>query len=246
MTILDSMPKEQAPEGEWVRESRFGRWFLSTNVWFRYVLSEAVLDLKQLLENSHSGTDTILDAGCGQGLAFVLLEEHFHPKTIIGVDIDKEQMQLAPEMAQRCQCEVKLENGTVYNLNISDSSIEMIFSHQLLHHTTNQARVLEEFFRILMPGGVLLLSESCRSFINSFLIRLLFRHPLHVQKTAAEYVELVKSTGFKIAENEIKTSRPWWSRKDFGLTEKIGLPRKQQEITEILMIARKPFLIGDH
>ena len=62
----------------------------------------AVWEFKQLLKNGHSGTDTILDAGCGQGLAFVLLEEHFHPRTIIGVDIDKEQMRLAPEMAKRC------------------------------------------------------------------------------------------------------------------------------------------------
>ena len=65
----------------------------------------------------------------------------------------------------------------------------MIFCHQLFHHISNQARVLEEFFRILMPGGVILISESCRSFINSFPVRLLFRHPMHVQKTAAEYVE---------------------------------------------------------
>lgn len=206
-------------------------------------MSEAVWELKQLLKNSHSGTDTILDAGCGQGLAFVLLEQHFQLKTIIGVDIDMEQISLAPEAAKRCQCEVKLENGTVYHLNSSDSSIDMIFSHQLFHHISNQNRVLEEFFRILMPGGIILISESCRSFINSFPVRLLFRHPMHVQKTAAEYVELVKSSGFKIDENEIKTSRPWWSRKNFGLTERIGLLQKRQEMTEILMIARKPHLI---
>jgi hypothetical protein len=71
-------------------------------------------------------------------------------------------------------------------------------------------------------------------------VRLLFRHPLQVHKTAEEYIELVKSIGFKIHDNDIKTSTPWWSRKDFGLTEKIGLPQKPREVTEILIIARKP------
>jgi ubiquinone/menaquinone biosynthesis C-methylase UbiE len=203
-------------------------------------LSESVCDFKQLLKNRIPGTDQILDAGCGQGLAFVLLEEHFQPRTIIGVDIDKEEISIAPETAKRCKCEVKLENGTVCNLNISDSSIDMIFSHQLLHHISDQTRALEEFYRILMPGGVILISESCRSFINSFPVRLLFRHPMHVQKTAEEYVELVQSIGFKIDDNDIKTSMPWWSRKDYGVTEKIGLSQKRQEVTEILMIARKP------
>ena len=239
MTIMDSIPKKHTSEKDWVRESRFGRWFLTTNIWFRYVLSESVCDFKQLLKNRIPGTDQILDAGCGQGLAFVLLAEHFQPKTIIGVDIDKEEISIAPETAKRCKCEVKLENGTVCNLNISDSSIDMIFSHQLLHHISDQTRALEEFYRILMPGGVILISESCRSFINSFPVRLLFRHPMHVQKTAEEYVALVQSIGFKIDDNDIKTSMPWWSRNDYGVTEKIGLSQKRQEVTEILMIARK-------
>lgn len=119
---MDSIPKKQTSEKDWVRESRFGRWFLTTNIWFRYVLSESVCDFKQLLKNRIPGTDQILDAGCGQGLAFVLLAEHFQPRTIIGVDIDKEEISIAPETAKRCKCEVKLENGTVCNLNISDSS----------------------------------------------------------------------------------------------------------------------------
>jgi len=240
MPITDSKSKEETSEEEWVRESRFGRWFLTTNTWFRYVLSEAVCDLKQLLNNRIPGTHQILDAGCGQGVAFGLLEEHFHPRTIIGVDIDREQMRLALEMAKRCKCEVKLENGTVCNLNIPDSSIDMIFSHQLFHHISDQTRVLQEFYRVLIPGGVILISESCRSFIHSFLVRLLFRHPMHVQKTAEEYVELVRSVGFKIDDHDIKTSMPWWSRKDYGVTEKIGLRQQSRDVTQILMIARKP------
>lgn len=241
MNSLDSILKKQPSNKDWVRESRFGRWFLSTNMWFQYVLSEAFFDLKQLLKHRLSGTHRILDAGCGQGLAFALLEQHFQPKTIIGVDIDKEEISLASEAAKHCTCEVKFENSTVCDLNIPDSSIDMIFCHQLIHHISDQSTALEEFYRILVPGGLILIGESCRSFINSFYVRLLFRHPLQVQKTADEYVELIKSIGFKINDNDIKTSRPWWSRKDFGLTEKIGLPQKQQEPTEILIIATKPY-----
>jgi ubiquinone/menaquinone biosynthesis C-methylase UbiE len=241
MNSMDSILKKQTSKKDWVRESRFGRWFLSTNIWFQYVLSEAFFDLKQLLKNRLSGTHRILDAGCGQGLAFVLLEQHFQPKTIIGVDIDKEEISLASEAAKRCKCEVEFENSTVCNLNIPGSSIDMIFCHQLIHHISDQSTALEEFYRILVPGGLILIGESCRSFINSFYVRLLFRHPLQVQKTADEYVELIKSIGFKINDNDIKTSRPWWSRKDFGLTEKIGLPQNRQEPTEILIIASKPY-----
>ena len=241
MNTLELLSKTHMAESEtdWVRESRFGRWFLSTNTWFQYVLSEAVFDLTQLLNNSVVEPRQILDAGCGQGLACSLLEQEYQPKTIIGVDIDAELIRLAPEAAKRCKCQVKFHQGSVCNLNISDNSIDMIFCHQLLHHLPDQSRALKELYRVLVPGGVVLIGESCRSFITSLVIRLLFRHPMQVQKTAEEYVELVKSIGFTIHDKDIKTSRPWWSRKDFGLTEKIGLPQPQ-EPTEIVMIARKP------
>lgn len=241
---MDLIPKKQASEQEWVPESRFGRWFLTTNIWFEYVLSEAVVDFKQLLNNRVSGTPQILDAGCHQGLAFDLLEKYFEPKTIIGVDVDKGVVSLAREAAKRCQCEVKCENGTVYDLDLPDSSIDVIFSHQLIHHLSDQDRALEEYYRVLTPGGIILIGESCRSFIHSLPVRLLFRHPLYVQKSADEYVELVKSHGFTVDDEDIKTSRPWWSRHDYGLTELLGLPQKKREPTEVLMIARKPELNG--
>ncbi len=237
---MDALEKSQTEEREWVRESRFGRWFLTTNIWFHYVLREAVVDFKQLLNNRLSGTTQMLDIGCHQGLAFELLEQHFQPKAIIGVDIDREFVVRAREMAQRCQCQVKCENGTVYNLDFPDASIDVIFSHQLLHHLSDQARALEEFYRVLVPGGIILVGESCRSFIHSLPVRLLFRHPKNVQKSADEYVELVKSFGFTVEDEDIKTSRPWWSRPDYGFTELLGWPQKQQEPTEVLMIARKP------
>ncbi len=241
MNSMDVIPKKQVSEQEWVRESRFGQWFQTTDIWYDYVLSEAIVDFKQLLGNSISETHQLLDIGCHQGLAFQLLEEHFRPKTIIGVDIDSEQIRLALEAGTRCLCQVKCEQGTVYNLGLSDNSIDVIFCHQLLHHLSDQTSALEELYRILVPGGVLLSGESCRSFLDLLWVRLFFRHPKQIQKTAHEFVELIKASGFQIREDDIKSSIPWWSRKDLGLSEKIGLLQKPQEPTEVLMVARKPF-----
>lgn len=240
MKPMDSIQNPQVLEEEWVRESWFGRWFLTTNIWFHYVLREAVLDLSQLLRHSISAPSQILDVGCHQGLAFQLLEQHFQPRRIIGIDIDKEQISFARDAAKRCQCPVKVEHGTVYHLNLPDNSIDVIFCHQLLHHLSEQTKALQELYRVLAPGGVVLIGESCRSFIHALAIRILFRHPPHVQRTASEYVQLVKSVGFQIDHEEIQTSIPWWSRKDYGLAEKMGWPQKPQEVTEVLMIARKP------
>ena len=238
---MDSIPKKQVSEQEWVRESRFGQWFQTTDIWYDYVLSEAIFDFKQLLGHSISETRQLLDIGCHQGLAFQLLEEHFQPRTIIGVDIDREQIRRALEAGTRCRCQVKCERGTVYNLGLPDNSIDVIFCHQLLHHLSDQTSALEELYRVLVPGGVLLSGESCRSFLDLLWVRLFFRHPKQIQKTAHEFVELIKVSGFQIRDEDIKFSIPWWSRKDLGVSEKIGLPQKLQEPTEVLIVARKPF-----
>lgn len=138
MNTLNSNPETQKSNENWVRETRFGRWFLTTKTWYRWVLSEAVLELKQMLNNSACKAPKILDAGCGAGLAFSLLEEHFQPRTIIGVDLDQKQIAIAAKLAERCQCEVKIIMGTVGKLDIKDNTIDIIFCHQLIHHLSQQ------------------------------------------------------------------------------------------------------------
>ena len=234
------MNKEQLiQENQWVRETLFGRWFLSTKTWFRFVLTEAVKDFKYLLGDHVPRASRILDIGCGQGASFRLLEQYFQPKMIIGADIDHTLLNNAASTADLCQCDIQLQHETVNKLSFADESFDMVFCHQLIHHVSNQTTALQELYRVLAAGGVMLISESCRPFINSWLVRLLFRHPMKSQKTAEEYIELLRSIGFHIDAHHIKTSSPWWSHQDFGLLEKIGFSR-QKTITEMLLVARKP------
>ena len=173
-TLKEHRARETMPGKEWVRESRFGRWFLTTDIWLEYVLRIAIVDLKQLITTNVTDMPQILDIGCHQGMAFELLEEHFHPRKIIGVEIDREQIGLAQEAAKRCQCHVECMQGTVYDLDLPDSSIDLIFCHQLLHHLSDQHSALDELHRVLVPGGLILISESCRSFLNLLWVRLFF------------------------------------------------------------------------
>lgn len=224
----------------WVRETRFGRWFLGTSTWYRYVLSQAIIDFKALLGERMPVAPHILDAGCGQGLAFGLLEQHFSPAVITGVDIDAEQVKKAVVAAAELATPT-----TALHLNASErvlaaESVDVIFCHQLLHHTGQQREALQEFYRLLKPGGILLVGESCRSFINSAPVRLLFRHPQMAQKDAQGYIDLVRSAGFCFTSQDVQTSRPWWSRRCLGVAQKLGLGVHNTEPTEILIVASKP------
>lgn len=237
------MPREQRPinDQQWVKESRFGKWFLSTDIWVRYVLSEAIQSMQNLLKNhSLPESPNVLDAGCGRGLAFGLLEEFLRPKLIVGIDIDKELINQARESAESCECVVELIHGSATSIEYPSEFFDIIFCHQLLHHVAEQERVLDEFHRLLAPGGLLLIGESCRAFIDTFPVRLLFRHPMEVQKSADEYVALVKSAGFQLQEQDTYKSCPWWSQRDFGLLKKMGLKKlRPHPDTEVIIVGRK-------
>jgi hypothetical protein len=95
---------------------------------------------------------------------------------------------------------------------------------------------------VIKPGGVLLFAESTRRYIHSWIIRLLFRHPMEVQKSAPEYLALIRATGFSVSPESISYPYLWWSREDLGMLEKwFGVqPPREREETLINLVARKP------
>jgi ubiquinone/menaquinone biosynthesis C-methylase UbiE len=88
----------------------------------------------------------------------------------------------------------------------------MIFCHQTLHHLLDQELALKEYVRVLKTDGILVMAESTKFFIQSFIIDLLFRHPNASQRTKGEYLDLIKNAGFDIDRAAINTPFPWWTK----------------------------------
>lgn len=224
----------------WVRETAFGTWFLGTRVWRFQVVREALLDLQRLLP-PRTRYGAVLDLGCGSGRALRLLDIAFRPDLLIGIDVDREQLARAIPDARRCRAAVSLRAGRATRLPVPDASVDMVFCHQTCHHLSDQDGAVREMRRVLRPGGALLFAESCRRYIRSPPIRLLFRHPMDVQKSAGEYLALLRLAGFQIPPGAISTPYPWWSRPDLGLLERLGRPvRIPREPTLLNLVATRP------
>jgi SAM-dependent methyltransferase len=206
-----------------VPETRFGVWFQGTTVWFRHVLLESLAELERLLARPDARFARILDVGCGRGRAFRTLADRFRPGVIVGIDVDPGAIERAAQAAAGCPCRVEPRVADVTKLELPDASIDLAFCHQTLHHVRDQTSALAELHRVLAPGGVLLLAESCRPFIDSPLVRLLFRHPMEVQRSADEYLALLRSAGFGFRRDQVSTPDPRWARRDLGLGALLGL-----------------------
>lgn len=129
--------------------------------------------------------------------------------------------------------------GTGSHLPLPDESVDTVFCHQTFHHLVEQESAILEFRRVLKRNGILLFAESTRAYIHSWMVRFLFRHPMEVQKSALEYLTLIRAAGFEVDSESISYPYLWWSRSDLGIGERLfGLsPPAVREETLINAVA---------
>lgn len=228
------------PDIAFVPETRIGFWFLGTQTWTTHVLRVALDDLERLMPQRQPSYPIVLDVGCGQGKSFRLLIEHFSPQRLIGVDAEEKCLQHAQVEALKEKIPIELHHCDIAALDMADASVDLVFCHQTFHHLSRQHMALEQVFRVLKPGGLLLFAESTRAYIYSWIIRLLFRHPMHVQRSAGEYLAMIRDQGFTFGSQNVSLPYLWWSRSDLGAFEwfGFGVPAQREE-TLVNLVAVK-------
>lgn len=101
----------------------------------------------------------ILDAGCGTGLLAQKLERY---GSVIGLDINPEALKFAKKRG------VKTFKGSVDSLPFKDNSFDVITSMDVIYHKqVNDDKALSEFFRVLVPGGFLILRVPANNWIRT-------------------------------------------------------------------------------
>lgn len=233
-------PLPAARQPAFVPETRFGLWFLSTPTWRVHVLGRALNDLQRMEPEVPKG-GTVLDIGTGQGHSLLELAQRFQPRHIHALDPDPDFAARCAAARAACTVPVSLHAAHAERIPLPDASVDLVLCHQTLHHIVDQPAALAEVFRVLKPGGLLMLAESTRAYIHSWIIRLLFRHPMEVQRSAEEFLALLRAAGFELRDDRISTPYLWWSRKDLGALEWLGfgVPEKREE-TLLNVVARKP------
>ncbi len=215
----------------YVPETRIGFWFLGTETWTTRVLRVALKDLERLIPERRPSYPVVLDVGCGQGKSFRPLIEHFSPQRLVGVDAEEKCLKRARAEADKEGVPVELRRLDIAALDLPDASVDLVFCHQTFHHLTRQEAALQQFHRVLKPGGLLLFAESTRAYIHSWIIRLLFRHPMHLQRSAEEYMAMIRALGFRFGPQNVSLPYLWWSRPDLGALERLGfgVPMQREE-----------------
>ena len=110
----------------------------------------------KILQKYFSKNTTLLDVGSSQALTFSYLAQAF-PK-IVGIDIDKKAHITAVSRLRRLKIKNKI---IIYNgkkIPFKNNTFEGIVSTEVFEHVDNRKKFIKELFRVLKPGGKLLIT----------------------------------------------------------------------------------------
>ncbi|HET7665163.1 MAG TPA: class I SAM-dependent methyltransferase [Mycobacterium sp.] len=155
------------------------------NYWFRR--HEVVYER---LAARCAGRD-VLEAGCGEGYGADLIAGV--ARRVIGLDYDESAVAHVRARYPR----VEMRHGNLAELPLADGDVDVVVNFQVIEHLWDQAQFVAECFRVLRPGGALLMSTPNRITFSPG--RDTPINPFHTRElNADELTELLTTAGFSM------------------------------------------------
>jgi len=116
------------------------------------------------------GDEAVLDVGCGRGLATIAAAQRAPAGRIVGIDLwrsrdlagNRPEAARANAEAAGVGARISFETGDATKLPFADGTFDVVVSMTALHNIPSAAgrcRAIEEAFRVLRPGGTLLIFD---------------------------------------------------------------------------------------
>tara|TARA_B100000674_G_scaffold465336_1_gene448171 strand:- start:220 stop:792 length:573 start_codon:yes stop_codon:yes gene_type:complete len=162
----------------------------------------------------------ILDVATGSGRTLKQLRGAFSKEKIIGIDLSDSYLKEASRHISDLEGDlIELVKGNAESLPFSNDSFQAVSCVYLFHELprTVREKVLNEFFRVLEPGGILVLADSIQikdspkftSIMEGFYKN--FHEPFYCDYIKDDIDLKMENIGFKDIQNKSYFMTKVWS-----------------------------------
>ncbi len=154
-----SPPAGHGPAADPVRHSYAKRAAGYDRWWASYVAATIGQTLSRV---QLDGGEALLDVGCGTGTLLDTLSQSWPDLALSGMDLSPEMLQVA---AQKLGGRAQLMLGEANALPFADGAFQVLVSTSVFHYLRDPAGALAEFYRVLTPGGRLVITDWCDDYL---------------------------------------------------------------------------------
>ena len=148
--------------------------------------------------------EKILDIGCGNARDISYMVEQ--GAQVIGVDISEGMVAEAKMDLEKHGYEnITLESGDATQMSYADGEFDKVLCSEVIEHIPDAEKALDEMWRVLKPGGILILSTPNPNSWYGFdryvvwerVLRKKWHHPYDHWRSMKELLSLTEQKGFK-------------------------------------------------
>ena len=112
----------------------------------------------------------VLDVGCGDGFFTAQILQRFNLKNVYGLDISSK----AVDLARLKHPEIKFRQSALNHIPEETSSIDSVTMIEVIEHLIDIEGTLKELFRVMKPGGILLITTTDFNWLKQVIIAMFF------------------------------------------------------------------------
>ncbi len=181
----------------------------------RFAASEEFEQIARWAQLKGGPRKSVLDAGCGNGIASYAMAMLGHQVTALdpdaSADVGLEAARRLAPLVQEAGGEMHFVLGGVETLEFPAQTFDVVYMRQAVHHFADLEGGLRECARVLKPGGIFLATREHVVSDNQQLQQFLAEHALH-HKHGGEnayplerYIEAMRGAKLR----EIEVFGPW-------------------------------------
>lgn len=206
-------------------------WFLEAE---RYRYDEYAPWMCEVMGFKHHRNKKLLEVGAGMGTDLAQFAKY--GALVTDLDLSSGHLALAQENFTLRGLQGEFHHGDAENMPFADETFDVVYSNGVIHHSPNTAKIVQEMWRILKPGGmvtIMVYAENSLHYWRNLVHDIWWQNSLYHQKSIGDILSESVEISQKGAKPLVKVYTKKRLKKLFKDFENIKIVQRQMVKAEL-------------